>query len=74
MTHKWYPYQDGVMFCSRFWMGFRMENGQIVKALPEGASIPEAAPKGLFAHNIKEFTNLASILPEIYAEMEGKIE
>jgi hypothetical protein len=55
-------------------MGFRMENGQIVKALPEGASIPEAAPKGLFAHNIKEFTNLASILPEIYAEMEGKIE
>ncbi|MFW6676854.1 DAPG hydrolase family protein [Lacrimispora sp. AGF001] len=68
MTHKWYPYKDGVMFCSRFWIGFKLENGIIRKALPEGLKIPEIAAKSLFAHNIKEFSNLAAILPEVYAQ------
>ncbi len=68
MTHKWYPYKDGVMFCSRFWIGFGVVDGKIVKTLPEGERVPEIMPKGLFGHNIKEFTNLASILPEVYRE------
>ena len=68
MTHKWYPYEDGVLFCSRFWIGFAVKDGQIVKALPEGVRIPEMVPKGLFAHNIKEFSNLAAILPCVYGE------
>lgn len=68
MTHKWYPYKDGVMFCSRFWIGLGVVDGKIVKTLPEGVRIPDIMPKGLFAHNIKEFTNLASILPEVYKE------
>jgi hypothetical protein len=70
MTHKWYPYKDGVMFESRFWIGFGYVDGKIVKGLPEGASIPEVLPKALFGHNIKEFTNLAAILPGIYAEQK----
>lgn len=68
MTHKWSPYKDGILFCSRFWIGYKEENGAIVRGLPEGASIPEAVTQKLFEHNIKEFTNLASILPELYAE------
>ena len=69
MTHKWYPYEDGVMFVSRFWIGYgRTEDGSIVKGIPDGVSIPVPAPMGLFAHNIKEFTNLAAILPSVYAE------
>ena len=70
MTHKWHPYKDGVLFESRFWIGFRMdqETGKIVKAIPDGVSIPPIVPKALFGHNIKEFTNLASILPSLYAE------
>ncbi|MCR5665576.1 MAG: phloretin hydrolase [Eubacterium sp.] len=69
MTHKWYPYKDGVMFCSRFWIGYRLtEDRKVERALPEGARVPDIAPKGLFAHNIKEFTNLAAILPKVYAE------
>ena len=68
MTHKWYPYNEGVMFCSRFWVGFAVVEGKIVKTLPDGVKIPLEVPRGLFAHNIKEFTNLASILPEVYAE------
>ena len=68
MTHKWHPYKDGVLFESRFWIGFRWEDGKIVKAPPEGVRIPDIMPKGLFAHNIKEFTNLAAILPKVYEE------
>ena len=68
MAHKWYPYQDGVMLCSRFWIGYGMMDGEIRCTLPEGVKVPVEVSKGLFAHNIKEFTNLAAILPEVYAE------
>lgn len=68
MTHKWYPYKDGVMFCSRFWIGFALVDGKYVKCLPEGVTIPDFVPQGLFAHNIKEFSNLAAILPSLYKE------
>lgn len=68
MTHKWYPYDAGVILASRFWIGFGIVNGKIKKILPEGSCIPEPVLKGLYAHNIKEFTNLAAILPEVYAE------
>ncbi|OUP51845.1 phloretin hydrolase [Butyricicoccus pullicaecorum] len=68
MTHKWYPYKDGVLFCSRFWIGYGMVDGKIQKIVPEGVRIPDFVPMGLFAHNIKEFTNLAAILPAVYAE------
>ena len=68
MTHKWYPYQDGILFVSRFWIGYALVEGEFRKILPEGARVPDMVPKGLFAHNIKEFTNLASILPEVWRE------
>lgn len=68
MTHKWYSYKDGVMLCSRFWIGNTLKDGEIVSALPDGVKIPVEVARGLFAHNIKEFSNLAAILPEVYAE------
>ena len=68
MTHKWYQVEGGVMFCSRFWIGFAEVDGKIIKTLPEGAKIPVEVSRGLYAHNIKEFSNLAAILPEVYAE------
>lgn len=73
MTHKWYPYKEGILFCSRFWIGYKMEDGKIVKAIPEGVVIPDLVPKGLFAHNIKEFSNLAAILPSVYEENKGNL-
>ena len=73
MTHKWYPYKDGVMFCSRFWIGMGVVDGNIIKTLPEGVKIPEIVPQGLFAHNIKEFTNLAAILPQVYKENKDNL-
>lgn len=68
MTHKWYPVEGGVNFCSRFWIGYAWVDGKIIKTLPEGVKLPVEVPRGLFAHNIKEFSNLAAILPEVYAE------
>ena len=68
MTHKWYPYKEGILLCSRFWVGVGEVDGEIVKVLPEGVSVPEIAVSGLFGHNIKEFTNLAAILPQVYRE------
>lgn len=71
MTHKWYPFKEGVNFCSRFWIGYGVVNGEIFKILPEGVSVPVEVPRGLFAHNIKEFSNLSAILPAVYAENSG---
>ena len=72
MTHKWYPYKNGVMFVSHFWIGMhRNEDGTITKGIPDGIKIPLNIAKGLYAHNIKEFSNLKAILPEVYKENKG---
>ena len=68
MTHKFYKVDGGAMLVSRFWIGFAEVEGKIICTLPEGARVPVEVAKGLFAHNIKEFSNLAAILPEVYAE------
>lgn len=68
MTHKWYSVEGGVMFESRFWIGYSMKDGEFIKLVPDGQAIPEFIPRKLFQHNIKEYTNLAVFLPEIYEE------
>lgn len=68
MTHMIREVEGGVELRSRFWIGYQIINGQPVKVLPEGVRVPDIAPKGLFAHNLKEFTHLAYILPLVYAE------
>lgn len=68
MTHFVRDVEGGVELRSRFWIGYQIINGQPVKVVPEGAAVPEIAVKGLFAHNLKEFTHLAAILPSVYAE------
>ena len=69
MTHKAVSAEGGIWLKSHFWMGYGMDDqGNLVKLLPEGVSVPEMGPRALFGHNIKEFTNLASLLPELYAE------
>lgn len=71
MTHFVRSVEDGVELRSRFWIGYQITGGQPVKVVPDGVSVPEIVVKGLFAHNLKEFTHLASLLPKIYAEEKG---
>ena len=40
-----------------------------MKVLPHGVQVSIEAPMGLAYHNVEEFTNLGSFLPEIYAEL-----
>ena len=47
-------------------------NGKPVKLIPDGVEFPLEPVKALLMHNIKEFTHLASILPEVYGEFKDK--
>lgn len=68
MTHFVREVEDGIELRSRFWIGYGLVDGKIVKLLPDGVSVPVEVPMGLFAHNLKEFGHLAAILPSVYAE------
>lgn len=68
MCHFIREVEGGVELRTRFWMGWTVKNGCDVKALPDGIRMPPMGPMALLLHNIKEFTNLAALLPRIYAE------
>ena len=68
MTHMVREIEGGIELRSRFWIGYGLVDGQVVKLLPDGVKVPEVVPQGLFAHNLKEFGHLATILPSLYAE------
>lgn len=68
MLHFCREIEGGLEFRTRFWMGYRINKGRGMCVLPQGARIPIEAPMGLAYHNVLEYSNLASFLPEIYAE------
>ena len=68
MTHFVRNLEEGIELRSRFWIGYQIIDGQPVKVIPDGIQLPDLIPKGLFGHNLKEFTHLASILPQLYSE------
>ena len=74
MCHFMRPVEGGCELRSRFWMGYHVVNGKPEKFLPDGFRIPLDGVKSLLMHNIKEFTHLASILPEVYAEFHEEFE
>ena len=69
MTHICQEVEGGIMFRSRFWMGYGFDDsGRLVNLKSEEDRVEEKVPRALFGHNIKEFSNLASFLPQIYEE------
>lgn len=68
MTHFVREIDGGIELRSRFWMGWTYENGRDKRAIPADARFPDIAVMSLAMHNVKEFTNLAAILPSLYAE------
>lgn len=68
MTHFLRPVEGGSVLRSRFWLGYQIYDTVPMKMIPEGAKIPAFVAKGLLHHNIKEFANLARILPSLYEE------
>lgn len=68
MCHFIRDIEGGVELRTRFWMGYACIKGQTVKMIPDGVMIPDVPLRALNLHNIKEFTNLAALLPKIYPE------
>ena len=63
-----YDAEGGSELRSRFWFGWQIIEGKPVKCIPDGFKIPTAGPASLLNHNVKEFSNLARILPDLYSE------
>lgn len=68
MTHFLRPCEGGSELRSFFWFGWQIIDGKAVKSIPDGVKIPAKGPVCLLNHNVKEFSNLARILPGLYAE------
>ena len=68
MVHFVRPTADGCELRTRFWMGYQAVDGKPVR-ISEFAAVDMAA-KAMLIHNVKEFTHLAKILPEVYAEFK----
>ena len=60
------PVEGGVELRTRFWFGWCLKDGKIVRY--DEPPLPEQLPRALLLHNIKEFTNLARLLPRIFPE------
>jgi hypothetical protein len=70
MCHFIREIDGGIEFRSRFWMGYKLMDGKPVLAIPPGESVPADVPYGLADHNVREYCNLKSLLPEIWAEFK----
>lgn len=69
MCHFIRPTADGCELRTRFWFGYSDIDGKIEKlpGFPPGNVRMGVA---MLLHNVKEFTHLAEILPEVYAEFK----
>ena len=68
MTHFLRPCEGGSELRSFFWFGWQIIDGKAVKSIPDGVKVPAKGPVCLLNHNVKEFANLARILPSLYSE------
>lgn len=68
MTETASDSEDGLVFHARFWVGYHVIDGEARYLLPPEVKLPDEIAMGLVGHNIKEFSNLAKVLPSVYAE------
>ena len=73
MIHFIRRISGGIEFRTRFWLGYHIVEQKPYFLLPKGVTIPDSAPRGLAIHNVYEFSNLASFLPQLYEEMKGAV-
>jgi hypothetical protein len=60
--------EGGVEVRTRYWLGWTVRYGKDYKELPDGFRMPPMLPMGTLIQNMKEWTNLAAILPQLYVE------
>jgi hypothetical protein len=72
MLHFIRETDDGIEFRTRFWMGYHILDKKLHYCLPKTVIVPSIVAKGLAIHNVLEFSNLRSFLPQIYQEEHGQ--
>ena len=72
MCHFIREIPEGAEFRTRFWMGYHILDKKPYYCLPKIAKIPPMVGKGLAIHNVFEYSNLRSFLPQIYREEHDK--
>lgn len=74
MLHTTRNIPGGIELRSRFWLGYNIDmlTKEPKLLLPEGQKVPVEVAKNLGLHSIEEMTNLATILPDLYAEYKNK--
>lgn len=73
MFHFIREIEGGVEFRSRFWVGYTLVNKKPKRKLPPFVKVPGEMLKKVGKHNVYEYTNLASFLPQLYDEQKGII-
>jgi len=73
MCHFFRIVPGGLEHRARFWMGYRISNGEPELTLPQGVAIPASSVQGLAYHTVSEFKNLSVLLPELYREFGGRM-
>ncbi|WP_099467449.1 DAPG hydrolase family protein [Konateibacter massiliensis] len=75
MLHFLRPTENGCELRTRFWMGYCVKDGKPQKTMfPPAKLIPESVAMKLLEHNVKEYTNLRAILPELYEEFKDEMK
>lgn len=72
MTHFVRETTEGIELRTRFWIGYKLDNGNVIKVIPDGIQVPVEVVRCLFTHGIKEFGHLSTILPLVYEENKDK--
>lgn len=72
MTHFFRPTAEGGELRSHFWFGWKIVDKVAIKALPDGVTVDKGPLLILLQHTIKEFANLAAILPELFAQEKDR--
>lgn len=71
--HTMTTVEGGCVLRSRYWVGKTIVDGKAVDAPLPGADV-EAIAWEHCRHSLTEYNNLASFLPQIYKELDGKID
>lgn len=74
LVHFFRETENGVELRTRTWRGCTLVDGKKKVMLPQGHVMDMSSVVPLTEHSSMEYTNLAKILPQLYAEMEGKIQ
>lgn len=73
MCHFVRTTENGCELRTRFWFGYCVKNGKPTKCtFPMASLLSLSMAQRLLAHNVKEYSNLAAILPEAYAEFRNQ--